>query len=41
MPEELDPPSPLSICEEVSEEPEQIHYIEIKNINDPDINNID
>jgi|TARA_B110000285_G_scaffold121244_1_gene137101 hypothetical protein len=28
MPEELNPPSPLSICEEVAEEPEHIHYIE-------------
>lgn len=28
MPEELDPPSPMSIVEEVVEEPEQIHYIE-------------
>ena len=28
MPEELDPPSPLSICEEVNEEPDKVHYIE-------------
>jgi hypothetical protein len=28
MPEPLDPPSPLSVCEEVCEEKEHVHFIE-------------
>jgi hypothetical protein len=28
MPEPLDPPSPLTVCEEVCEEPEHVHLIE-------------